>query len=197
MIHARTPSYLLSAEYNRQVFSNPVALPATNLPYLDGVRFIYNLGRYKSYDDDQPELLADLREEYNAARLDFETYRTAWREQWQDSAQADSAFFTEAVEEFKAKSADWQAFDREWIKRVRLRIAAFLIERVTWEREGTPPDPRDQQSLLVLEPQAWAERGETLVLNVLTDPAWLAQEVGQQANSPFWSGKSTASGGKS
>jgi hypothetical protein len=192
---ARTPADLLDKTYNRQVFSNPVALPATNLPYLDGVRFIYNLGRLKSYNDDRAALLADLTAEADAERKALDTYRAAWHEQWGEGGDPD--YLADARQELIERTKAWQEYDTAWIKRLRLRIAAFLIERVTWERKEAAPDPRDEASLLELEPDAWASKGETFVLNVLTSPEFLAAEVGPQIQSPFLLTRSMATGGKS
>jgi hypothetical protein len=138
----RTPADLLDKTYNRQVFSNPVSLPATNLPYLDGVRFVYNLGRLKSYNDDRAELLVDLNEEAKAEGKAFEDYCSAWQEQW-GGADTDADFITDATDELVARTVALENYKVAWRTRVRLRIAAFLIERYRWlcRKGGCVPDP--------------------------------------------------------
>lgn len=158
----RTREFLMSAEYNRHVMTW-VSLPA-DIEYLSGARFKLNIGRYRSLRDDRPVLLGDLQTPYDARRAE-------WQAQWGDA---------EPSAERSAAIAEWNSYVASVDLAMKKRLASFLYDDV--RAPGLAVAPADEESWLLLEPSAWwcpAEgRTDTLVLDVLTDDAWLDEVTG-------------------
>jgi hypothetical protein len=157
----RTREFIQSKEYNRQVFLW-VSLPV-DIAHLSAARFRLNVGRLRSLPDDRALLLGDIQSEYDARQAAFQA-------EWGNA---------EPTPERGVAVAEWNDYVAEVDLRMVKRLASFLYEEV----RGVPGvTPDDEASWLLLEPDAWwcpdEGRRDTLVLNVLTDPLWLAEISG-------------------